>query len=77
MLAGENNWQIQLFGLFGEENFGEWPKIKNKYRKFEGENFGDWPSIRQIRQCFLLPTFSAIRYMLLHNTLAAHLIYEV
>ena len=22
------HWQIQLFGLFGEENFGEWPTNK-------------------------------------------------
>ena len=27
-VGGRKHWQIQLFGLFGEENFGEWPTNK-------------------------------------------------
>ena len=59
------HWRIQLFRLFGGENLGKCLPIKYRYWifcKFEGENFGDWPSICQIRQCFLPPTFSTIRY---------------
>ena len=27
-VGGRKHWRIQLFGLFGEENFGEWPTNK-------------------------------------------------
>ena len=37
--------------------------------KFGQENFGDSLQIRQIRQSFLPPIFSAIRYLLVSTTL--------
>ena len=30
-VGGIKHWQIQLFGLFGEENFGEWPPKRYGY----------------------------------------------
>ena len=61
--AGEGKVSsFECFPLIGRKYTAN--KIqKFSFHKIEGENFGDWPSIRQIRQCFLPPTFSAIRYV--------------
>ena len=68
--AGEDKVSsFECFSLIGRKYFNkdipfESCELQIKYgnlsfRKIEGENFGDWPSIRQ---CFLLPTFSAVWY---------------
>ena len=63
MLVGENIGEFSYFDYLEKKTLANGLQIKYGhliFRKFEGESFGDWPSIRQ---CFLPPMFSAIRYV--------------
>ena len=64
--GGGNFWRINGSKVFGEENFGESVGSLLKTLAFiniGGENFGELPIVRQIRQNFLPPKFSHVRYL--------------